>query len=254
MSEQIQDVRQTIMKLPYFNEEVPVLYLSDGTPYIPVVILCRILGIQADGRIRRWRKLLFWNSTCKLPLQTEKRGKRVVWCLPFGAFPLWLSCINWNAVLPERRKQLLNARDELTELPKRVHLEMLVHYRQVRRFLFWFLVTYENADIFLEQWVQQLQPVIDGDEAIWLEELVAEGRSIINEAIDVARKMLRDQEGIPIVDAWKVDHYGNVLKTFSLPLLPIVSQEDEEQLIQCINMLKEWYQDIRTFFGDIYAE
>ncbi len=249
MSEQIQDVRQTIMKLPYFDEDVPVLYLSDGTPYVPVVILCQILGLRSDSRIRRWRKLLLWSSACKLPLQTEKRGKRVVWCLPFGALPLWLCYINWNAVLPERRKQLLKARDELADLPKRIHLEMLVHYRQVRHFLFWFLVTYENADNALEQWVQQIQPAIDSDGAIWLEELVANGRCIINEAIGIARKMMHEQESIPIIDACKVDHYGNVVETFSLPLLPMVSWEDEEQLIECMEMLKEWYQDIKNVFG-----
>src|SRR6266849_3852946 len=32
--------------LPYFDDEVPVLYLADGTGYIPVVALCRMLGIH----------------------------------------------------------------------------------------------------------------------------------------------------------------------------------------------------------------
>ena len=247
MNEQIQDVRQTKMRLPYFNEDVPVLYLQDGTPYIPVVVLCQLLGVRSDTRIRRWRKLLLWESARKLPLQTERRGKRVVWCLPLGALPLWLSYINWKAVLPNRHKQLLNARDELVELPKRIHLEMLVHYRLVRRFLFWFLVTYENADEVLSQWAQQLQPFVDGDETILLEELVTEGHSIINEATSVARRMLHEQESIPVVDAYNVDHYGSVTEIFSLPLLPIVSQEDEEQLIECMEMLKEWYQEIIAF-------
>ena len=90
--------------------------------------------------------------------------------------------------------------------------------------------------------------IIDGEDTILLEELVAEGRSIISEAVDIARKMVHEQQSIPIVDACKVDHYGSVTEIFSLPLLPIVSQEDEEQLIECMEMLKEWHQDITTFF------
>lgn len=149
--------------------------------------------------------------------------------------------------MTERSKQLLNSIDELVELPNRIHLEMLTHYRQVRRFLFWFLVTYEDADIALSKWVQLLYPTIDSDGITWLEELVAEGRSIINEALDIAQKMIREQENIPIIEACNVDHYGNSIETFSLPLLPMVSQVDEEQFIECIEMLKEWYKDIAEF-------
>jgi len=136
MSELIHDVRQTKMKLPYFNEDVPVLYLSDGTPYIPVVVLCQILGLRSDTYIRQWRKLLLWSSARKLPLENEKWGKRIVWCLPFGALPIWFCSFNLKALVPERRKQLLNSIDEFIKLPNRIYLEMLTHYRQVRRFLF----------------------------------------------------------------------------------------------------------------------
>ena len=140
------------------------------------------------------------------------------------------------------------SRYELTELPNRIHLEMLTHYRQVRRFLFWFLVTYENANVALTQWLQHIQSAINSDDAILLEELVVEGHSIIEEAINIARKMIHEQERIPIVDAYKVDHYGTVTEKFSLPLLPIVSQEDEERLVECMEMLKEWHQDMTIFF------
>ena len=41
--------------------------------------------------------------------------------------------------------------------------------------------------------------------------------------------MLQDQAATPIVDAFKVDQEGNVIDTFSLPLLPVVSREDTEE-------------------------
>ena len=63
------------MKLPYFNEDVPVLYLSDGTPYIPVVVLCQILGLRSDSCIRRWRKLLLWSSARQATFRRLKNGE-----------------------------------------------------------------------------------------------------------------------------------------------------------------------------------
>src|SRR5439155_6374317 len=41
-------IRQATIVLPYFDEEVPVLYLADGTAYLPVRSLCRILGLRAE--------------------------------------------------------------------------------------------------------------------------------------------------------------------------------------------------------------
>ncbi len=32
----VQDVRQTMITLPYLSDEVPALYLADGRPYIDI--------------------------------------------------------------------------------------------------------------------------------------------------------------------------------------------------------------------------
>ncbi len=42
---QRQAIQQSTITLPYFDEEVPVLYLS-STPYIPVITLCEMLGLR----------------------------------------------------------------------------------------------------------------------------------------------------------------------------------------------------------------
>jgi len=44
--------------LPYFDEEVPVLYLEDGKAYLPVRSLCCMLGLRAETHIPWWRKLV----------------------------------------------------------------------------------------------------------------------------------------------------------------------------------------------------
>ena len=49
-------VAQTTTRLPFLDDLVPVLYLSDGRPHIPVVAVCRALGIRPDIHIRRFRR------------------------------------------------------------------------------------------------------------------------------------------------------------------------------------------------------
>jgi hypothetical protein len=53
-----QTVRQATIMLPYFDEEVPVLYLEDGKAYLPVRSLCCMLGLRAETHIPWWRKLV----------------------------------------------------------------------------------------------------------------------------------------------------------------------------------------------------
>src|SRR5260370_22776797 len=84
---QRQSIRQGTIALPYFDQEVPVLYLADGTAYLPVKSLCRIPGLRAETHIPRWRKLILWANVRKLSLQTV-RGQRMVWCLHMGALPV----------------------------------------------------------------------------------------------------------------------------------------------------------------------
>src|SRR2546421_8013687 len=106
--QQEQGVQQATIVLPYFGEEVPLLYLADGTAYLPVRSLCRMLGLRAETHIPQWQKLVLWASARKLPLQTA-RGHRIVWCLRLGALPFWSGCFNWSLVSAVRREQLRQA-------------------------------------------------------------------------------------------------------------------------------------------------
>ncbi len=91
-------VQQGVMTLPYFDDEVPIVYLADGAGYIPVVALCRMLGLSLRTHIPRWRRLFLWVHARKLPLRTETRGTRLVWCLHLGALLFWCSSFNWSLV------------------------------------------------------------------------------------------------------------------------------------------------------------
>jgi hypothetical protein len=99
-------VRQTTITLPFLDDEVPALYLEDGRLYIPVFAVCHVLGISPDIYIRRWQRLLLWVTACKLPFQTGKRGKHLVWCLLISEVPFLYGPFNWELVSPERQCQL----------------------------------------------------------------------------------------------------------------------------------------------------
>ncbi len=76
-----QVVQQSTMILPHFDYEVPILYVADGTAYVPVIALCEMLGLRADRHIQRWRGLALWANACKLPLRMKSGKTRIVWCL-----------------------------------------------------------------------------------------------------------------------------------------------------------------------------
>src|SRR5215467_13654455 len=128
--EKEQNIQQTTITLPYFDYEVPLLSLGDRGGYIPVVALCRMLGLRPRTHIPRWRRLFLWEHARKLPLRTDKRGMRMVWCLHLGALLFWCSSFNWSLVSPERQVQLHLATEAGLKHLEQAHQEMLTRYRQ----------------------------------------------------------------------------------------------------------------------------
>lgn len=244
------EIRQVMVPLPYFQDRVPMLYVRDGTPYVPVVVLCRLLGLSMKTYLPRWRKMLFWTCARKLPLQTGTRGKRHAWCLHIGALPFWYSTLNSECVFPERREQLRQATNELASFPEIVYREKLHQYQNLRRFLFHFLTTYTDVTPFFDQLVLQVAPFLDEENQTWLKELLAQGQEMITEALIIARKILHEQETLPIIETYQVDHYGTIIETCPLPLLPIILPENQIHLFECLALLREWHQDLHTFLRE----
>src|SRR6266576_3637177 len=102
-------IEQTTVTLPFLDDEVPALYLADGRPYIPVFAVCHALGISPTSSIRRWRNLALWVTARKLPFQTKKQGKCLVWCLLISQVPFLYGLFDWKLVAPERQAQLRQA-------------------------------------------------------------------------------------------------------------------------------------------------
>jgi hypothetical protein len=245
---QRQSLQQGTIMLAYFDEEVPVLYLADGTAYIPVRALCRMLGLRPETHIPRWRKLVLWANARKLPLQTA-RGERMVWCLHRGALPFWCACFNWSFVSAERREQLHQATDAWLGDVEQAHRILLDRYRSLRSDLFAFLQAYSDAEIWLDQWVLRLSSSLDVASFRQLEQLLLQGKTLIGQATALARKMLQEQASAPIIDIITLDANGAGTETGTLPLFPVVAREDRDQFFASVRKLTQWHREMAAFNG-----
>jgi len=251
MSEREQEVvAQKMIPLPFLDDEVPALYLADGRPYIPVFAICHALGIRADTHIQRWRHLALWFTARKLPFLTEKRGKRLVWCLLISEVPFLYSLFDWKLVSPERRLQLHRATEEQVKLANLAYQTMQYRYKTMRQALFTFLTTCADIDAFLQRYAAAMLPTLDDESSLALGALLDRGRSLFQEATTHARKMVHEQEALPVVDAIKIDAQNNVIDTFSMPLLPILSHEDSEQFFALIGQLTAWMREEQAFWAE----
>jgi hypothetical protein len=242
--------QQTTIMLPYFDEEVPALYLADGTAYLPVRALCRMLGLRAETHIPRWRKLVLWVNARKLPLRTA-RGRRIVWCLHMGALPFWCACFNWSLVGPVRREQLRRATDAWQEGVAQAHQLLLERHRSLRKYLFAFLASYSDVEIWLDQWALHLSSTLDVASSHQLELLLSQGKTLIGQATAQARKMVQEQAMAPIIDIVTIETSGEATQTGTLPLFPVVPREDREQFFASLSKLAQWHQDLAAFIGKL---
>src|SRR5258708_38476458 len=245
-----QIIQQTTTILPYFDYEVPLLSLGNSSGYIPVVALCRMLGLNPRTHIPRWRRLFLWEHALKLPLRTETRGTRIVWCLHLGALFFWCSCFNWSLVSAERRAQLRQATDAGLKHLEQAHQELLTRYRGMRQQLFRFLTDHADAQIHLHQLAARLRPRLDAASFVALDVLIEQGCTLIEEATVHARAILQDQATIPIMDVVTIDAEGNATEVGSLPVFPIIPEEESEQFYTFMDKLTHWYCDLAVFLTE----
>jgi hypothetical protein len=249
-NEALEVVAQTTTRLPFLDDQVPVLHLSDGRPYIPVCMVCHAFGIRPDIHIRRWRRLVLWVSARKLPFQTEKRGKRLVWCLLISQVPFLYSLFDWKLVAPERRLQLHRATEAQITLADQAYQQMQHEYKAMRQALFTFMSTFADIDSLLVRYAEVFESRLDSGSAALLTELCERGRSLFEQATTHARKMLQKQGELPVVDLFKIGADNQVIDTFSIPLLPIVPQEDRERFFAFMRLLTGWRQEFTAFWNE----
>jgi hypothetical protein len=243
-------LKQTTITLPFLDDQVPALCLEDGRPYIPVFAVCHALGIRADIHIRRWKHLVLWATARKLPFQTVRGGRRLVWCLLISEVPFLYGLFDWKLVAPERRLQLERATEAQVQLSNLAYQEMQHHYRTMRQALFTFLSAYADIDALLERYTNVMLPTLDDESALTLAALLDRGRSLFQEATAHARKMVHEQGALPVVDAIKIDASNHVIDTFSMPLLPIVPHEDSVRFFALLEQVTSWMREEQAFWSE----
>lgn len=246
-----EQIRQTTITLSYFEYEIPALYISDEAAYLPVIELCKMLGLRSETHIPRWRRLFLWENARKLPYQTSKRGRRLVWCLHGGALLFWFSCFDWSLVFPERRVQLEQATNAGVKALNHMYQNMQGRYKAFRREIFTFLTAYSDIETTLPRFSASLHVYLN-DFAVCIEweDIVSQGRSIIDIALKHARSQLQDQANIPVIDAMRINTDGEVVEEFALPLLPIVQEEDITKFFDHLAKVAEWHQHMTLFLAE----
>jgi hypothetical protein len=239
---------QATLTLPHFHYKVPVLYLSDGAAYIPVVEFCKMLGLRAETHIPRWRRLMVWCHARKLPWRTPTGRTHIVWCLHLGALPFLCACFNWSLVPPTQQAQLREATDAWLKSTEQAQQELLTEYRQMRHLLFEFLAAYANAEDMLSRSALQFALRLNSSDArIELEQRLSYGRTLIQQATDHARHMLHDQAAIPILDVVELGRNGEAVEIGSLPLFPAIPREERAQFLDYLNLLSTWHREFAAF-------
>jgi len=238
------------MTLVHFHDDVPVLYVEDGRRYVPVIAICRMVGIHADNHIPRWRTLVWWMTARKLSLRTPNQSRRLVWCLPVEDLHFLYLCFDWQLVSPERRIQLRQAVEEGSKISELVYQHIQNRHQARRRFLFTFLTNVEDTLTRIRRDAEKVSPLVDNESCTWLDTHVEYGHSLFMECAVYARQVVRDRANLPLVDALLASPDGNVIETFSMPLLPGAPREESEQLDEYIRQLTSWYQDMVAFLKD----
>ena len=247
-------MRQTTVTRPFLDDVVPALYLADGRPSIPVFAVCHALGIPPASSIRRWRNLALWVTARKLPFQTRRQGKRLVWCLLISQVPFLYSLFDWKQVAPERRAQLRQATEAQVQLANRAYQTMQQGYKAMRQLLFQFMTECADIERVFQRSLEIASTRLDGQAFLDLETLIERGRGLYRDAAAHARKMLKEQGELPIIDVVRVDDNHTAVEAFSMPLLPIVSEEDSRCFVEYRRQLAAWYFELAAFWHQVHEQ
>ncbi len=85
-----------------------------------------------------------------------------------------------------------------------------------------------------------------------LDALLTQGYALIEEATAQARTMLQDQATIPIMDVVTIDAEGNATEAGSLPLFPVIPEDESKQFFAQIDRLTHWYCHLAVFLTEHY--
>jgi len=88
-------------EVEFYGDEITAVRATDGTIYIPIRPICRLLGLNWDGQRRRiLRDPVLAEEAKGVVVSTTPGGRQEMLCLPAAFVPFMLSTLSW------RRNQL----------------------------------------------------------------------------------------------------------------------------------------------------
>jgi hypothetical protein len=144
---------------------------------------------------------------------------------------------------------LHHATEEQAKLSDLAYQEMQQQYKIMRQTLFTFLTNVSDIDVLLQQYADILSTTLDDESSLALASLIYRGRSLFQKTTAHARKMLHFQGEQPIIDTFKIDANNNMIHTFSMPLLPIIPDEDSELFFAYMKQLTAWRWELKAFWS-----
>ncbi len=129
--------------------------------------------------------------------------------------------------------------------------EMQRRYKAIRKALFTFLTNFADIDPLLQQYADIHSSTRDNESSFTLVALIERGRSLFQGATDQSRKMVYDQGKLPIIDTFTIDAENNVIDTSSMPLLPIIPQEESERFIALIEQLTALKNELEALWSEL---
>jgi hypothetical protein len=146
------------------------------------------------------------------------------------------------------KNQQLNVK--IYKLANLAYQEMQQRYKATHQLLFHFMTECAGIESFFQSTVEILSARLDEQASLAFEALCECGRVLYRDAAAHARKMLQYQGELPIIDAVRVDANNTVVDTFSMPLLPIVPEEDSTRLVEYMYQLAAWHVELAAFWRE----
>jgi hypothetical protein len=105
---------------------------------------------------------------------------------------------------------------------------MQLTYRRTRQALYRFLVAFAPLESTLQRKAELLRPRLDQDSRLQFEALVELGCTLSASVRHLASTIVQWQEAQPLMEAFTIDADGSAQEACSLPLLPVLPQEEIE--------------------------
>ena len=102
--------------VPFYDEEILSVRLPDGRVAASHNALCKMAGLSPHGQLQRIRRDEVLSEQLLLVIVETPRGFKQINVLTAWAIPTWLTGLNLNMVVPEKRSMILTLKREAADV------------------------------------------------------------------------------------------------------------------------------------------